>query len=63
MQLAPDYRYPWDSDKVRSEEPDDREEYFKGLVRALNLKYREISSVINNNAASGTPGAIAYLGL
>jgi len=45
--------FPWDEDKVRSRDPDERVDYFKSLIKRLRDVYSKIANAVNQNIPGG----------
>lgn len=47
--LAETENFPWDEDKIRSRDPEERVSYFKGLIKRLRDVYSKTALVVNQN--------------
>lgn len=63
MKLSPTHRFPWNEVEIGSEEPRERIEYFRGLIKSLKAMYENIADTINRSeldaSAVWDPGSIA----
>lgn len=47
--IPPNIKLPWNADSVRSEKKDDKEYFFKMLIRKLESMYADIANGLNNS--------------